>query len=95
MIKKEIRRAKHRKDWDLVKKLIDIQQAEFNLRQSQMQAKLNLLKSEADIKKVAVDAEKVLFDRKISLINTLLGSGLLVWFINVIKDLPIIKQFFK
>lgn len=95
MIKKEIRRAKQRKDWDLVKKLIDIQQAEFNLRQSQMQAKLNLLKSEADIKKVAVDAEKVLFDRKISLINTLLGSGLLVWFINVIKDLPIIKQFFK
>lgn len=95
MIKKEIRRAKHRKDWDLVKKLVEIEQAEFNLHQSKVQAKLSNMKAEAEIKKATVDTDKVLFDRKISLINTLLGSGLLVWLINVIKDLPIIKQFFK
>lgn len=98
MIHKEIRRATQRKDWETVQKLENILKTKDERRKIQAETELlefNKKLAEISVIKAKVDVDKVLFDRKFSIFNFFFGSGVLVVIWNLIKDLPIIKQFFN
>ncbi len=95
MIKKEIRHATQRKDWQTVKELQDILKTVDERRKLQKEAELlelNKKLAEVNLIKAQVDVDKVLFDRKFSIINFFFGSGILIAVWNLIKELPVIKQ---
>lgn len=96
MIKKELRRATQRKDWKTVQELENILKTKDERRKLQAETKAienNQKIAEMNAIKMSVDVEKTMFDRQISLIT--LFSVVLTAFWSFIKELPIIKQFFK
>ena len=99
MIKKEIRRAKQRKDWQTVKELQEILKLAAETRKleaDEQLAQANAILAKANAIKTQAEVSKINFDKRFSFINMIFGTaGLVSMAVMLIKESDLIQKFFQ
>lgn len=97
-IKKALREAVFQQDWEKAQMLENLLKTHRENVKLQVETKImetNEQLARLNMEKVRVEIDKMFLDRKFSFANLIFGSGLILGILNLVKDLPVIKQFFN
>lgn len=90
-IREALRKAVLQENWDEAQKLENLLKTHRENKKFETDEEV----ARMNLEKTRVEIDKMFLDRKFSLVNVIFGSGLVMGLLNLIKDLPFIKQFFK